>query len=134
MPAPFHFELVSPEKLLFSGEVEGVVVSSTEGDFMVMKDHAPVMTSLRPGLVIVEEGAGKQSKLYVRGGFAEVNSKGLTILAEEAIPLAELDAAKLDQQVKDAEEDVADAQGAEAKQAATEKLEQLKALRTSLKM
>jgi F-type H+-transporting ATPase subunit epsilon len=63
-----------------------------------------------------------------------VNSKGLTILAEEAIPLAELDAAKLDQQVKDAEEDVADAQGAEAKQAATEKLEQLKALRTSLKM
>ena len=121
MPAAFHFELVSPEKLLFSGEVEGVVVSSTEGDFMVMKDHAPVMTSLRPGLVVVEEGAGKQSKLYVRGGFAEVNAKGLTILAEEAIPLADLDAARLDQQVKNAEEDVSDAQGVEAKQAATER-------------
>ena len=134
MPAAFHFELVSPEKLLFSGDVEGVVVSSTEGDFMVMKDHAPVMTSLRPGLVVVEEGAGRQSKLYVRGGFAEVNAKGLTILAEEAIPLADLDAARLDQQVKNAEEDLADAQGAEAKQAASEKLEQLKALRASLKM
>jgi F-type H+-transporting ATPase subunit epsilon len=134
MPAAFHFELVSPEKLLFSGDVEGVVVSSTEGDFMVMKDHAPVMTSLRPGLVVVEEGAGRQSKLYVRGGFAEVNAKGLTILAEEAIPLADLDAARLDQQVKNAEEDVNDAQSAEAKQTATEKLEQLKALRASLKL
>ena len=132
--AAFHFELVSPEKLLFSGDVESVGVSGTEGDFTVLKNHAPVMTALRPGLVTVDETGGKKVQLYVRGGFAEVSPAGLTILAEQAIPLAELDAAQLDQQVKNAEEDVADAQGAEAKQAASEKLEQLKSLRAALKL
>ncbi len=131
--AAFHFELVSPERLLFSGEVESVVVPSTEGEFMVMKNHAPVMASLRPGLVTVDD-AGKVSKLYVRGGFAEVSAKGLTILAEEAIPLDQLDAAKLDQQVRDAGEDVTDAIGADAKRLASEKLAQLQELRAALKM
>ena len=132
--AAFHFELVSPEKLLFSGEVESVVVPSTEGEFMVMQNHAPVMASLRPGLVTVGEGAGKTSKMFVRGGFAEVNAKGLTILAEQAIPLEDLDAAKLNQQVKDAEEDINDAQSVDAKRIASEKLAQLLELRAALKM
>ncbi len=129
----FRFELVSPEKLLFSGDVDSVVVPSTEGEFMVMANHAPVMASLRPGVVTVGEAAGKSSRLYVRGGFAEVSSKGLTILAEQAIPLEELDSAKLDQQVKDAEEDVNDARD-DAKRAASEKLAQLRELRAALKL
>lgn len=132
--AAFHFELVSPERLLFSGDAESVVVSGTEGDFTVLKNHAPVMTSLRPGLVIVEETAGKTTQLYVRGGFAEVSPVGLTILAEEAIPLADLDPAKLDRDVKNAEDDVADATSPETRQAAVERLDQVKALRAALKM
>ena len=132
--AAFHFELVSPEKLLFSGEVESVVLSSMEGQMTVLKDHAPLMASLRPDLVVVEEAGGKTSQLFVRGGFAEISPKGLTILAEEAIPMADLDAAKLDMQVKDIEEDFADATTPGAKQAASEKLEQVKALRAALKM
>ena len=132
--AAFRFELVSPEKLLFSGDVESVVVPSTEGEFMVMANHAPVMASLRPGVVTVGETAGGTSKLYVRGGFAEVSAKGLTILAEEAIPLAELDAAKLDQQLRNAEEDVTDAQSVEARQLASDRLAQLRELRAALKI
>ena len=132
--AAFRFELVSPEKLLFSGDAESVVVPSAEGEFTMLKDHAPLMASLRPGVVTVEDLAGAKSRLFVRGGFAEVSPKGLTILAEEAIPLAELDTAALDQKIKDAEEDVADAPGDEAKRAATEKLAQLRELRAALKL
>ncbi|WP_374545732.1 ATP synthase F1 subunit epsilon, partial [Rhodoblastus sp.] len=68
--ATFHFELVSPEKLLFSGEVEAVVVPGVEGQFTVMKDHAPVMTVLKAGIIEIDETASKKSKLFVRGGFA----------------------------------------------------------------
>ena len=79
--AAFHFELVSPEKLLFSGEVEAVVVPGTEGEFTVLKDHAPVISSMRPGIVVIDEAAAASQRLYVRGGFAEVAPSGLTILA-----------------------------------------------------
>ena len=79
--AAFHFELVSPERLLFSGDVEAVAVPGTEGQFTVMKGHAPTMATMKPGLVEIDRGASKQ-RLFVRGGFAEVNEKGLTVLAE----------------------------------------------------
>ena len=132
--AAFHFELVSPEKLLFSGEVESVVVPGTEGDFQVFKDHAPVMSALKPGVAVVEENASNTIRLFVRGGFAEISAKGLTILAEEALPLEELNAERLAQEIKNAEEDVADAKNEAAKQIAGEKLEQLKELKTALSM
>ena len=130
--AAFHFELVSPEKLLFSGDVESVVASSVEGEFTVLKDHAPIMASLKPGVVSVADAAGKTSRLFVRGGFVEVSTKGMTILAEQAIPLEELDAGKLDTQIRDAEEDLADAATGEAKRAAAEQLDQLRELRATL--
>ena len=75
--AAFHFELVSPEKLLFSGEVEAVVAPGAEGQFTVLKDHAPVMTTLKAGVVTVDGGDGKVEKLFVRGGFADVSAGGL---------------------------------------------------------
>jgi len=129
--ASFHFELVSPEKLLFSGEVEAVVVPGGEGDFTVMKDHAPVMTTMRPGVVEVNEGA-KATRLFVRGGFADVSAKGLTILAEQAIPVAELDAEKIGAEIKNAEEDLGDATSDEVRRAAQERLDQMRELKAAL--
>ncbi len=130
--AAFHFELVSPERLLFAGDVESVVVPGAEGAFTVLKDHAPVMSVLRPGIVEVDESHTKKQRLFVRGGFADVSSHGLTILAELAIPLEDLDAAKIDKQIQDAEEDLNDAVSAEAKRLASEKLDQLREVRAVL--
>ena len=130
--AAFHFELVSPERLLFSGSVEAVVVPGAEGEFTVLRDHAPVMTTLKPGIVEVDETSTKKSRLFVRGGFADVSGEGLTILAEQAIPVEELDAARIDAQIKDAEEDVADATSDEVRRLASEKLAQLRELRAVL--
>ena len=134
MPATFPFELVSPEKLLFTGEVEAVVVPGTEGEFTVLKDHAPVMSVLKPGIVEIDAPATTKTRLFVRGGFADVSPKGLTILAEYAIPLEELDAAKLDVDLKNADEDFADAKDDEARRRAAEKRDQLNELRAALKI
>ena len=132
--ATFNLELVSPEKLLFSGDVTDVLVPGTEGEFVVMAGHMPVMTSLRPGVVDIGEADGKHTRLFVRGGFADVTNTRLTLLAEMAIPLAEFDSAKLDQQIKDASEDVADASGDAAKRVAQERLDRLRELKAALKM
>ena len=130
--AAFPFELVSPERLLFTGDVESVVVPGTEGEFTVLKDHAPLMSTLKPGIVTIAESGSKQSRLFVRGGFADVNPSGLTILAETAVPLEEMDAAKLDAEIKDAGEDVTDATGDEARRVAQERLDQLREVRAAL--
>lgn len=130
--AAFHFELVSPEKLLFSGDVDAVVVPGVEGQLTVLAAHAPLMTTLKPGVVDVVVGAGAGRKIFVRGGFADVSEKGLTILAEQALPLEELDAAALAQQIRNAEEDVADAALDEARRLAAEKLDQLRELKAAL--
>jgi F-type H+-transporting ATPase subunit epsilon len=132
MPDPFHFELVSPERLMFSGEVEAVIVPGTEGQFTVLKDHAPLMTRLKPGIIEVDETQTKKSRLFVRGGFADVAPSGLTILAELAMPVEDFDAAAVAAQIKDAEEDVVDATGDEQKRLASEKLDQLRELKEAL--
>jgi F-type H+-transporting ATPase subunit epsilon len=131
MPA-FHFELVSPEKLIFTGDVEAVVVPGTEGEFTVLKDHAPLMSTLKPGVVSVEATAGAKTKLFVRGGFADVAPSGLTILAEFAIPLEELDSAKLGTDIASAEGEIASAHTDETRRVAVEKRDQLIELKTAL--
>ncbi|HEY5081906.1 MAG TPA: F0F1 ATP synthase subunit epsilon [Bauldia sp.] len=131
MAEPFQFELVSPEQLLVSEPVEQVVVPGSDGYFTVLKGHAPFMSTLRPGVLDVIRGSGTE-RIFVRGGFADVNAEGLTILAERAIPLAEVDAAMLAQEVKDAEEDVADAKDGAARDAAELVLNQLKEVQTAL--
>ena len=108
MAEPFQFDLVSPERLLMSEPVDQVVVPGAEGYFTVLKGHAPAMATLRPGVVDVSRGSDTM-RIFVRGGFADVNTAGLTILAEEAIPLADVDPAALAQDIRNAEEDVADA-------------------------
>lgn len=88
--ANFHFELVSPEKLVFSGDVEQVDVPGTEGDFGVLAGHAPFVTTLRPGILTVH-GAGGAQKIVVLGGFAEVSAEGLTVLADVAEAVEDID-------------------------------------------
>ena len=131
--ASFHFEFVSPDKLQFRGQVESVLVPGSEGDFVVLKDHAPVMASLRPGVVAIGEAAGKETRFFVRGGFADVNPAGLILLAETAIPAHDLNAEQLDQEIKNAEEDVADATE-DGKRIAQDKLDRLRELKDSMKL
>jgi F-type H+-transporting ATPase subunit epsilon len=132
--AAFHLEIVSPEKLVFSGEVEAVAVPGTEGEFTVLKDHAPLIAMMKPGVVVIEEAPAKKLRLFVPGGFAEVAPSGLTILADKALPLAELDAATLDAEVGNVEEEIAGAKGDEARRMAVEKRDQLRELRAVLKI
>lgn len=130
--AKLHFDLVSPERLLISAEVDQVDVPGSEGDFGVMANHAPVMTTLRPGVLTIQSPGKAGEKYFVRGGFAEVTLGGLTVLAEEAMPLAELDAAALDQRIKNAEEDIADAKDDATRERAKTQLDHLRELRTAL--
>ena len=126
------FELVSPERLLSSGEVQQVVVPGTEGDFTVLVNHAPVLSTLKPGVVTVTDDGGSEERIFVRGGFAEVNPAGLTILAEEAIAMSELSAEDLAQKIQDAREDVDDATDVEKKRRAQEALDHLTQLQSAL--
>ena len=103
--ATLHFELVSPEKLVFSGEVEQVDVPGAEGDFGVLAGHAPMVTTLRPGVLTVKAAGGEQ-KIVVLGGFAEVSAKGLTVLADTANSLADFDRAVLAAQIGEMEQRV----------------------------
>lgn len=102
-----HFELVSPERLLRSGDVHMVVVPGTEGDFGVLAGHAPFMSTIRPGAIEVYESASSPAtRIFIDGGFAEVNDSGLTILAENAVPVAEIKADEVSKKLADAREDV----------------------------
>ena len=123
-----HFELVSPARLLYSGDVASVQIPGSEGDMTILPMHAPVLSTLKPGIVIVQKDGGTTEKIFVRGGFAEVNASGLTVLAEVAIVLADLDAATIAKQIKDAEEDVADAKSDGARAKASETLDHLRSL------
>ncbi|HQS11195.1 MAG: F0F1 ATP synthase subunit epsilon [Rhizobiales bacterium 24-66-13] len=123
--ATFPFELVSPEKLLFSGQVQEVGVPGSEGDFGVMAGHAPFIATLRPGILTIHADGGAK-RLFVRGGLAEVNPTGLTVLAERAVPVEEIKPEMLRQLIKDAQEDIADARTDEARQRAEAQVTDLK--------
>ncbi len=107
MAEAMNFELVSPERLLVSEEVESVVVPGTEGYFTVLARHAPFMSTLKPGLVEVRGLSGDVRKIFVRGGFADVTPTGLTILADQATRLEDFDAAALADEIRLAEDRLA---------------------------
>jgi F-type H+-transporting ATPase subunit epsilon len=134
MPDAFKFELVSPERLLVSGEVEQVLVPGAEGDMTVLAHHAPLLTTLRPGLLEIGLPGGGQQRFFIRGGFAEVGPSGLTVLAETAIDLVELDADRLAQAVMDAEEDVTDATEGAIRDRAQTKLDHLRQVQAALNL
>jgi F-type H+-transporting ATPase subunit epsilon len=129
--ATFHFDLVSPEKLLFAGEVDQVDVPGAEGDFGVLAQHAPLVTSLRPGILVMYR-EGTEQRVVVNGGFAEVGPAGLTVLADMAVPVEEFDRAVLAGEIKDTEEDVADAKEDWQRDKLARRLDQLKALDAAL--
>lgn len=105
-----HFELVSPERLLFSANVGEVLIPGTEGDFAVLPDHSNVIATLRPGVIhILADGSRVSDRIFVEGGFAEVNANGCTVLAERAQRVDEIDRFRAEQALSDAREDIEDA-------------------------
>lgn len=110
--ATFHFELVSPEKMAFSGEVEQVDIPGAEGDFGVLAGHAPVIAAVRPGILTIISG-GTREKIIVLGGLAEVSEKGLTVLTEVATSIEELDRARFAETISEMEAKLAEKGGSE---------------------
>jgi F-type H+-transporting ATPase subunit epsilon len=126
-----HFEFVSPESVLFSGDVDQVDLPGTEGDLGILPGHAPLVTTLRPGIVtIIREGA--REPVVVIGGFAEVGPGGLTVLADRAVARADFDLESLATDIKDAEEDVADCKDDAERDRLARHLDQLRALQSAL--
>jgi F-type H+-transporting ATPase subunit epsilon len=128
--ATFHFDLVSPEKLAFSGEVDQVDIPGAEGDFGVLAGHAPVIAAVRPGILTVTTD-GKHEKIIVLGGLAEVSEKGLTVLADVATSLAELDRASFAETISEMEAKLAEKEGSELDHA-IERLDHFKSIQNEL--
>ena len=124
--ATFHFDLVSPEKLAFSGEVDQVDIPGVEGDFGVLAGHAPVVAAIQPGILTVFSG-GKREKIIVSGGLAEVSEKGLTVLADIATSIEELDRSKLADSIAQMEAKLAEKEGDELDRA-LERLDHFKSV------
>ena len=129
--ANFPFELASPTRLVFSGAVEQVDIPGAEGDFGVLAGHAPLIAALRPGILTIRE-AGGAKRLFVRDGFAEVNASGLTVLAEFAVSVDELDSGEIQKEIGAAETRLAEAKEGHARDKAAERVDQLKQVRAQL--
>lgn len=129
--ATLHFEFVSPESVLFSGEVDQVDLPGSEGDMGILPGHAPLVTTLRPGIVTIFRGSEREPVVVI-GGFAEVSPAGLTVLADRAEARADFDMARLVSEIKDAEEDVADAKDDAERDRLARHLDQLKQLQAAL--
>ncbi len=117
MADKINFELVSPQRLLMSEAVDMVVVPGTEGDFGVLAEHAPLISTVRPGTITVYQGNTVSDRIFVAGGFAEVTGERCTVLAEEAEPISEIDRAAVDSQIRDLREDLGAAQTEEEREA-----------------
>jgi len=122
--ATFHFDLIAPDKLLFSGEVDQVDVPGMEGDFGVLAEHAPMIALLRPGVLTVMAG-GDTQRIVIFGGFAEISPQGLTVLADYATAAEDLDSALLAARIAETEEKIAKLKAAEAGSLLDRELERL---------
>ncbi|MEE2526895.1 F0F1 ATP synthase subunit epsilon [Hyphobacterium sp. HN65] len=131
MADKLHFDLVSPERRLFQGEVDMVVVPGEEGDFGVLQGHAPVMSAIRSGAIAVHDG-NDVTRTFIHGGFAEVTPAGLTVLAEEAIDLTQVDRDQLAKDLTEAREDIGLARDDHERHVAEAKVAKLEALTEAL--
>jgi len=116
------FELVSPERLLLSQEVDMVVVPGEEGDFGVLARHAPMISTLRPGVINVHDAGSVTEQIFVAGGFAEVTPARCTVLAQEALPVGEIDRAAAEKRLSDAQDDLLDAKDDSEKAACEQRI------------
>jgi F-type H+-transporting ATPase subunit epsilon len=130
MAGTFKFELVSPERVLVSIDADQVVVPGSDGEFAVLAGHAPVIATLRPGILDVTAG-GTKRRLFVKSGFAEVDPTRLTVLAEKAYDVDELSSATIAAELKAAEAELAAAKDDEAKRMADTLVNELKRLRAA---
>jgi F-type H+-transporting ATPase subunit epsilon len=128
MAGTFKFELVTPERMALSQDATQVVVPGLEGDFAVLPGHAPVISALRPGVVVVTLPDASRTRMFVKGGFAEVDPQRLTILAERALDVEAMDAGTIAAELAAAEADLAAAADDTARLAATSALDQLRGL------
>lgn len=126
-----EFELVSPERLLLSEQVDMVVVPGAEGDFGVLPRHAPLISTLRPGVIRVFAGREIKDRIFVAGGFAEVTPERCTVLADEAVPVRDIDAAALEQELRNLGEDLADAKTDEERAALAKRIAVRHAMRAA---
>lgn len=131
--ATLHFELVSPERVLFSGEVEAVLLPGTEGDMTVLPGHAPVMTTLKAGFVVATNHRNSGERVLVRGGFAEINQTGVIVLAERATPVEELTSEKIDREILDVQTMRDASDDYKAREAADTMIAQLEEAKAALK-
>ncbi|WP_428407366.1 F0F1 ATP synthase subunit epsilon [Hyphococcus sp.] len=132
MADKLHFNLVSPERELMSADVDQVDIPGAEGLLGVLPKHSPVMTILAPGVVRVKDGS-EETRIFVRGGFADISPAGLTVLAEEAVLVKDLNADDLARRIKNREEDLADMDTLpETRRQAEMELKQLKELQAAL--
>jgi len=132
MADKIHFDLVSPEQMLLSEDVTMVTLPGTEGYFGVLAGHAPVISTLRPGVIEVKDGESGDMRIFVRGGFAEVDPTKVVVLAEEAIPLADFDVEALDSRIRDTEEDLTAAKTDSERARVAETLDYLRQLRAAV--
>ena len=132
MAEAFKFELVSPERLLVSKEVEAVVIPGTDGEMTVLAKHAPAMTTIKPGVVSVKPVSGAEERYVVFGGFADILPEGCTLLAESAIEVKDIDRDDLSSRIQNAREDVADARDDAARARAEQYLANLMTLEAAL--
>ena len=130
MAGKIIFDLVSPERLLLSKPVDMVTVPGSEGYMGVMAGHAPLVSTLRAGMIDVNVD-GKDDRYFIRGGFAEIGPAKITVLAEEALPMTEMDLAVLDQRIKDAQEDEVAAKTDADRQKAAQLVDDLKLVRAA---
>jgi F-type H+-transporting ATPase subunit epsilon len=129
--AGLHLEFVSPESVLFSGDVDQVDLPGSEGDMGILPGHAPLVTTLRPGIVTIFR-EGRREPVVVIGGFAEVSPAGLMVLADKAVARENFDLALLASEIKDTEEDVADSKNEAERDKLARHLDQLKSLQAAL--
>ena len=132
MAEAFKFELVSPERLLVSEEVESVIIPGADGEMTVMARHAPVMSTIKPGVVTVRPISGAEQRYVVFGGFADILPDGCTLLAESAVAVKDIDRADLARRIGEAKEDVADAKDEAARTRAEQYLAHLSTLEGAL--
>ncbi|UXN62152.1 F0F1 ATP synthase subunit epsilon [Phyllobacterium zundukense] len=133
MAEAFQFELVSPERLLLSEQITEVVVPGTEGYMTVMAHHAPLMATVKPGVVAVKTPDGKLDRYVVFGGFVDITPDGCTLLAESAVHVTDIRADELQNRIQDAQEDFEDATTREDRAKAEDLLGQLKTLEEAIK-
>lgn len=132
MAEAYKFELVSPERLLVSESVESIVIPGSEGEMTVMAQHAPVMTTLKPGILTVKTMAGKEERYVVFGGFADILPDTCTVLAESAVHVDSLNKADIEARVAVAREDIGNAPDDHARTRAEEFLHHLAALQDAV--